>query len=192
MLIEIPREIRKKGKIIFISSIPVLGFVWTYLEKVLPITSKQDIDIIYLIQLSLTALIIIVILIVFIYLILKHITNIKSISPVELNKYKNPIRQRTHDEQLTYELLSNILFLRGINEAASPSNIADRMNLDPGTVLERLNIIHDDQVVTFQSGGLPPDFNTNFFLSEKAFQIISINDTQQVAAPDREELPRSR
>jgi hypothetical protein len=60
MSIELPHKIKKTGTIILTTSGVLLGFVWTYLEKVLPINTKQQLPTMYLVQLLSSAIIIIV------------------------------------------------------------------------------------------------------------------------------------
>jgi hypothetical protein len=90
-------------------------------------------------------------------------------------------KKESLEDQLKRTILLHILKLRGLNQIASPQNIATQMNQDAGIILAHLNKLHNDQFVTFQTGGLPPTPDTEFFLSPKAFEIININDTQQSA-----------
>lgn len=83
MLIEVPHEIKKSGMIILSIATPLLLFVWTYLEKVFPITTKQELMTIYIIQMVSTVLIIIFALLAFaIYL------------PIHLTKADNSLKKQ--------------------------------------------------------------------------------------------------
>jgi hypothetical protein len=79
------------------------------------------------------------------------------------------------------------LKLRGLNQVASPKNIAAQMKQDAGIVLAHLWKLHNEQFVTFITGGKMPTQETDFFLSPKAFEIIEINgDTEQLHPADPE------
>ncbi|MCJ7509049.1 MAG: hypothetical protein MUO85_10050 [candidate division Zixibacteria bacterium] len=93
-------------------------------------------------------------------------------------------KKETLEEQLNRSILLHILKLRGLNQIASPKNIANQMKQDSGIILAHLWKLHNEQFVTFITGGLPPTQDTDFFLSPKAFEIIEINHTQQVNQGD--------
>lgn len=93
-------------------------------------------------------------------------------------------KKETLEEQFNRSILLHILKLRGLNQIASPKNIANQMKQDSGIILAHLWKLHNEQFVTFITGGLPPTQDTDFFLSPKAFEIIDIEDTQQVNQGD--------
>ena len=84
------------------------------------------------------------------------------------------------DDQLNRSIFIHILKLRGLNRVASAKNIAAKMNQDAGIVLAHLNKLGNDQCVAYQTGGLPPTLDTDFFLSPKAYEIINIDESQSV------------
>ncbi len=57
---------------------------------------------------------------------------------------------------------------------ATPKRIAEDIGFDPEITLAHMWKYHNDQFVTFCSGGAKPDINTSFFLSPKAWQCIKI------------------
>jgi hypothetical protein len=80
------------------------------------------------------------------------------------------------EDQFKRTIFLHILKLRGLNQIASPKSIATQMNQDVNIVFAHLNKFHNEQYVTFQTGGLPPTVDTDFFLSPKAFEVIDTND----------------
>ena len=98
---------------------------------------------------------------------------------------KEANKKETFEDQFKWSILLHIMKLRGLNQTASPQNIANQMKQDADIVLGYLKNLHNDQFVTFQTGGLPPTLETNFFLSPKTFEIIDIDIPQQVAPSDR-------
>lgn len=110
---------------------------------------------------------------------IKADTDKKPDNKIETNK------KETLEEQLNRSILLHILKLRGLNQIASPQNIANQMKQDSGIILAHLWKLHNEQFVTFITGGLPPTLDTDFFLSDKAFEIIKIDDTQQVIGAER-------
>jgi hypothetical protein len=130
--------------------------VWQYLDKLLPWHTNPGLTCIYLIQWGLTTLIIIVGLLAWI------------VAPLVWREKLNP------QDQFKHSILLHLLKLRGINQVASAPNIAKQMKEDADIVLGYLKKLHNDQFVTFQTGGLPPTLETNFLLSPKAFEIIKI------------------
>ena len=125
MQFSLPHNIKKVGTIILGVSIPLLVFVWSYLEKVLPIKSKQELETIYLVQLIFTVTIILLDLsafIVFLIIRKKEINNIGNSKSIE---------KQSFEYQIDYSILLQILKLRDLNEIASPQNIYifERINL---------------------------------------------------------------
>jgi multisubunit Na+/H+ antiporter MnhC subunit len=81
---EIFHKLKTTGTIILSPTTVLLVFVWTFLEKVLPIKSKQELEAIYLVQLILTAIIILVALSAFaVFLLIKTIKINKKTSDLE-------------------------------------------------------------------------------------------------------------
>jgi len=186
MSIELPHKIKKTGTIILTTSGVLLGFVWTYLEKVLPINTKQQLPTMYLVQLLSSAIIIIVALLAFVafLLIFRGKKEIKSIGNTQHDEKIDIKAKQGLEDQFNRSILLQVLKLRGLNQKASPRNIASQMKQDAEIILAHLNKLHNDQYVTFQTGGLPPTLDTDFFLSPKAFEIVNIDITQQVAEAD--------
>ena len=99
MLIALPHKIKTIATAILSASGLLLGFVWTYLEKVLPISSKQELPTIYLVQIISSGIIIIVALLALVVLLAWHLwERPKTISPVDLSKYKNPDIKETESK----------------------------------------------------------------------------------------------
>lgn len=57
---------------------------------------------------------------------------------------------------------------------ATPNLIAKEIGLDPELTLAHMWKYHNEQFITFRSGGAKPDTNTAFFLSPKAWQCIKL------------------
>jgi len=57
---------------------------------------------------------------------------------------------------------------------ATPNLIAKEIGLDPELTLAHMWKYHNEQFITFRSGGAKPDINTAFFLSPKAWQCIRL------------------
>ncbi len=102
------------------------------------------------------------------------------------NKENKDIKQ-SHEEIFNKQILLHVIKLRGLNQVASPKNIAAEMKQDAGIILAHLWKLHNEQFVTFITGGKMPTQETDFFLSPKAFEIIEINgDTEQKHPADPE------
>lgn len=184
MSIELSHEIKKAGTIILPATGLLLGFVWSYLEKVLPINTKQEVSTLYLMQLVLSALIIILALSAFIvFLLIWRKKEIRTATDKQPDEKIETNKKDTPEDQLNRTILLQVLKLRGLNQVASPKNIATQMNQDTGIVLAHLNKLHNDQYVTFQTGGSLPTADTDFFLSPKALQIINLSELPQRAKP---------
>jgi multisubunit Na+/H+ antiporter MnhC subunit len=172
MQFSLRHNIKKVGTIILGVSIPLLVFVWSYLEKVLPIKSKQELETIYLVQLIFTVTIILLALLAFIVFLIIRKKEINNIGNSKSNEKKDTNEKQSLEYQIDYSILLQILKLRGLNEIASPQNIATQIKQDTEIVFAHLKKLHNDQYVTFQTGGKPPTSDTDFFLSPKAFEII--------------------
>jgi len=181
MTIEIPHELKKTGTIMIAATGLLLGFVWTYLEKVLPINTMQALSTMYLVQLVSSAIIIIVALSAFIVFLLiwRSKEKPKVVIDKQPDKEIDKNKKQSLEEQFNQSILLNILKFRGVNQIASPKNIATQMKQDTGIILAHLNKLHNDQYVTYQTGGLSPTTETDFFLSPKAFEIIKIEKATQ-------------
>jgi fumarate reductase subunit C len=163
--------------------------VWTYLEKVLPISSKQELSTIYLVQIISSAIIIIVALLSFVavLLIFRVKEEIKPQADEIPDKTEEINKKEISKDQFKRSIFLQILKLRGLNQIASPQNIALEINQDPDIVLAHLWKLHNEQYVTFQTGGLKPTVDTDFFLSPKAFEIINLSPL-----PPRPQKPSQR
>lgn len=177
MLIALPHKIKTIGTIILTATGLLLGFVWTYLEKVLPISTKQELSTIYLIQIVLSAIIVIVALLAFVAVLLIYRVKeeIKPQADNEPNKTKEINKKESLENQFNRSILLQILKLRGLNQIASPKNIAAEINQDVEIIFAHLVKLHNDQYVTFTTGGLPPTHDTDFSLGPKAFEIINLS-----------------
>ncbi len=56
----------------------------------------------------------------------------------------------------------------------TPRQIAKDTGMDEGIVLAHLWKYHNEQYVTFRSGGAQPSLDTTFFLSPKAWECITV------------------
>ncbi len=96
--------------------------------------------------------------------------------------------KQSFEEQLTYEILFHILQIKGMSQRATPRILASTLDYKPSLILSHLHDLHNDQYVTFYSSetdGKPPDLDTDFFVSPKAFEIIKIcKATQQIHPAD--------
>jgi hypothetical protein len=56
----------------------------------------------------------------------------------------------------------------------TPRHIAKETGMDEGVVLAHLWKYHNEQYVTFRSGGAQPSLDTTYFLSPKAWECITV------------------
>lgn len=56
----------------------------------------------------------------------------------------------------------------------TPRHIAKETGMDEGVVLAHLWKYHNEQYVTFRTGGKQPSLDTTFFLSPKAWECITV------------------
>lgn len=57
---------------------------------------------------------------------------------------------------------------------ATPRKLAKELEIDEGIMLAHLWKYHNEQYMTFRTGGKQPDLDTSFFLSPKAWELIKI------------------
>ncbi len=57
---------------------------------------------------------------------------------------------------------------------ATPRQLAKDLGIDEGIMLAHLWKYHNEQYMTFCTGGKQPDLNTSYFLSPKAWELIQI------------------
>ena len=98
------------------------------------------------------------------------------------NKKVEPKQDKTaekkpddHPQDINFLILFQIIKLRSLNQKATPPSIAKQLkNQDAGIVLAHLRKLCGDQFVTHITGGLPPDLDTDFFLtvSDEVFKKI--------------------
>jgi hypothetical protein len=89
MLIELPHKIKTIGIAILTTSGLLLGFVWTYLEKVLPIKTSQELPTLYLVQIATSGIIILFALLALVILLVFHLWgHPKRITPIDLSNSK--------------------------------------------------------------------------------------------------------
>lgn len=81
---------------------------------------------------------------------------------------------QTQEEVMLKQIILHILKLRGANEPATPKRIAGLMGQDTGIVFAHMWKLHNDQYMTFQTGGAMPTVDTDFFLSPKAYDIVKL------------------
>lgn len=98
--------------------------------------------------------------------------------------------------QLDDQIMFNILKIKGSNQRATPNVIAKEIDSTPEIVLAHLNEMHEKLLTSFITKESPPSFDTDFFLTEKAYMHIDIKKSNKEylehikesneAMPDRE------
>ena len=71
-------------------------------------------------------------------------------------------------------ILALVAKYHSIEEKATPRRIAADLRLDPNVTLTHMRNYNNDQFVTFYNKGNPPELDTPFFLSSKAWERIKI------------------
>jgi len=136
---EIFHELRTIGTIILPPTTVLLVFVWTFLEKVLPIKSKQELETIYLVQLISTAIIILVVLSAFvIFLLIKKIKINKKTS--DLGKTNFDLTQKVFEAQTAIHGLTedNNKYQKLVTEQESKLSLFSKYTFDPRMSFFRL------------------------------------------------------
>lgn len=101
----------------------------------------------------------------------------KQADPVEHPPQKQPSNaepnkiKQTQEEIMHKQIILYVLKLRGFNETASPKKIAALIEQDVGIIFAHMMKLHNDQYMTFQTGGASPTIETDFFLCGKASEI---------------------
>lgn len=70
-------------------------------------------------------------------------------------------------------ILTQIIKLRALNQTANPVVIAKNISSEAQIVLANLNKLHNEQQVTYTTGGKPPTIETDFFISPKGLDRVS-------------------
>lgn len=81
----------------------------------------------------------------------------------------DPISDTFHD------VLALIAKLHSQEIPATPNRIAAELHLDPGIALAHMIKYHNEQFITFRNNGKPPELDTSFFLSPKAWEQIRVS-----------------
>ena len=108
--------------------------------------------------------------------LLQEIVNIAEENrPIELRfheeKSKAPDPTRPH----LLEIIGFIAKRRSICSPATPEDIAKELNIDTAVMLAYMDRYHNEQWISFESpDGKPPTANSNFLLSPKAVELISV------------------
>lgn len=114
-----------------------------------------------------------------ILVLIKHIKTGKistdSIKPEQEkpNIIENKELNNTEDNIL-YNILSLIVKCHSLEIPAPPKQIAGDLNIDTGVLIAYMTKYNNAQLITFRSNGKPPDSDTAFFLSPKAWELIQI------------------
>jgi hypothetical protein len=90
------------------------------------------------------------------------------------NKEETKKINQTQEEVMLEQIILHILRLRGANETASPKKIAELMGQDTGVIFAYMWKLHNEQYMTFQTGGAMPTVDTDFFLSPKAYGMVKL------------------
>lgn len=77
-------------------------------------------------------------------------------------------------QDIFHSILALIVKYHSQEIPATPILIANDLALDPEITLAHMSKYHNEQLISFHSGGAKPDINTAFFLSPKAWQCIKI------------------
>lgn len=88
----------------------------------------------------------------------------------------SPLKSKNLDDLLIH-VLSCVAKYHSQQIPATPSKIAQDVGIDPEVLLAHMWRYHNDQLVSFYSGGQKPDINTGFFLSPKAWELIRVVKT---------------
>lgn len=75
---------------------------------------------------------------------------------------------------LELSILAQVIKFRALNQSSSPVSIAKTIGSEPGIVLAHLNKLHNEQQVTYITGGNPPTVETDFFICPKGLEKISL------------------
>lgn len=103
-------------------------------------------------------------------LVVQHSRSSKS-SPAENQDSEGIVLDRA-DPLLS--ILSLVARYHSQEEKATPRRIAAELGLDPEITLAHMWKYHNDQYITFRTGGKRPELDTSFFLSPKAWHVIKV------------------
>ncbi len=94
----------------------------------------------------------------------------------------NPkISENTKDSKFPFhEILTSVAEYNSQKIPATPKLIANDIGLDPEITLAYMWKYHNEQYISFRSGGSKPGINTPFFLSPKAMTQIKIIKAEQI------------
>lgn len=92
----------------------------------------------------------------------------KTSNNVEYNEQKNTKNEVLHN------VLSLIAKYQSQEIPVTPRKLAKELEIDEGIMLAHLCKYHNEQYMTFRTGGKKPDLDTSFFLSPKAWELIKI------------------
>ena len=87
----------------------------------------------------------------------------------------NKVTDESHNEAFLSEILRSIAKYHSQELPATPERIAKDINRDPEITLAYMWKYHNDQYITFRTGGDKPGIKTPFFLSPKALEKIEIS-----------------
>jgi hypothetical protein len=80
-------------------------------------------------------------------------------------------------KDLQFNILSLVAKYHSQELQATPIKIANDLNMKPDIILANMWQYHNEQFVTFRTGGAKPDIDTSFFLCEKAWEHMKIVKT---------------
>ncbi|MBN1931192.1 MAG: hypothetical protein JW786_06245 [Desulfobacterales bacterium] len=77
-------------------------------------------------------------------------------------------------DEILHKILSLIAKYNSQSITATPKRIAKDLDIDQDIILAYMWEYHNEQFITFNSGGVKPGIETPFFLSPKALETIDI------------------
>ena len=148
--------------------VPSSMFLYDFLEKIgieMAFLAKPEVRM--LASVALLSLFLIVILVDLVIFIQKKLQNISD-EKIESNS------EVITPNMLDLAILVQVIRCRALNQVASPVSIAKTIGSEPDIVLAYLNKLHNDQQVTYITGGKTPTVDTDFFICPQGLERISL------------------
>ncbi len=148
--------------------VPSSVLLYDFLKKIgIEMAYLAKLEVRILTSVALLSFFLIIILVDLIIFIQKKLQNKKD---EELESNSEAITPK----MLELAILAQIIKYRALNQSASPGSIAKIIDSEPDIVLAYLNKLHNDQQVTFITGGKTPTVDTDFFICPKGLERISL------------------
>lgn len=172
----LPTNTAKILTALVLTSVPSSLFLYDFLKKIgIEISHLAKPEIRILITLSLLSLLFL--------LLIVHLLHFNKTS--KSNSDQPEIESAT-DVAASYNIeisiLTQIIKLRALNQTANPAVIAKNISSEAQIVLANLNKLHNEQQVTYITGGKPPTIETDFFISPKGLDRVSFQASIQKRA----------